>query len=152
MGVRRNIILWICDFLQNRLQCVKFNNRLSADLQLTAGVPQGTKLGPIGFQVIINDAAANAQSKYWRYVDDLIFAENTGSDDQGNLQVDLQLFSDWASNNRLNLNTKKCQALEVKFSNTSPHRADLSIGSDKHVDKAKILGLWTHVDVMIIKA
>ena len=39
MGVRRNIIPWICDFLLNRLQCVRFNNTLSDDLQLTAGVP-----------------------------------------------------------------------------------------------------------------
>ena len=62
MGVRRNIIPWICDFLLSRLQCVRFNNTLSDDLQLTAGVPQGTKLGPIGFQVIINDAAANTRS------------------------------------------------------------------------------------------
>ena len=64
MGVHSNIIPWICDFLQNRLQCVKFNNMLSDDLQLSAGVPQGTKLGPIDFQVLINDAAANAQSEY----------------------------------------------------------------------------------------
>ena len=161
MGVRRNIISWICDFLQNRLQCVRFNNTLSDDLQLTAGVPQGTKLGPIGFQVLINDAAANAQSQYWKYVDDLTFSENTGGDDQGNLQDDLQHFSELASNNGLNLNAKKCQALEVKFSNASPHGADLSIGSDKleYVEKAKILGLWiqndlkwqTQVDVMIKK-
>ena len=151
MGVRRNIIPWICDFLQNRLQCVRFNNTLSDDLQLTAGVPLGTKLGPIGFQILINDAAANAQYQYWKYVDDLTFAENTGGDHQGNLQNDLQHFSDWASSNGLNLNAKKCQALEVKFSN-----------ADKleYVDKAKILWLWiqndlkwqTQVDVMIKKA
>ena len=42
-----------------------FNNMLSDNLQLSAGVPQGTKLGPIDFQVLINDAAAaNAQSEY----------------------------------------------------------------------------------------
>ena len=48
MGVRKNIIPWICDFLHNRQQCVRFNNKLSDYLQLTAGVPQGTKLDPIG--------------------------------------------------------------------------------------------------------
>ena len=47
MGVRRNIVPWICDFFYHRKQCVRFNNTLSEDLQLTAGVPQGTKLGPI---------------------------------------------------------------------------------------------------------
>ena len=40
---------------------MRLNNTHSDDLQLAAGVPQGTKLGPIGFQVIINDAAANTR-------------------------------------------------------------------------------------------
>ncbi len=85
MGVRRNIVPWICDFLHNRLQCVRLNSMLSDDVQLTAGVPQGTKLGPIGFQILINDAASDAQSEYWKYVDDLSFAENVTSDNQGHL-------------------------------------------------------------------
>ena len=75
MGVRKNIIPWICDFLHNRQQCVRFNNVLSQDIQLTAGVPQGTKLGPIGFQILINDAASDAECEYWKYVDDLIFTD-----------------------------------------------------------------------------
>ena len=162
MGVRRNIVPWICDFLHNRKQCVRFNNTLSEDLQLTAGVPQGTKLGPIGFQILINDAAANAESEYWKYVDDLTFAENNTGTMQGHLQDDLHEFSKWSSSNGLNLNAKKCQALEINFSRASPHHADLKIGSDKleYVDQAKILGLWlqndlkwqTQVDVMLKKA
>ena len=101
MGVRRNIVPWICDFLHNRKQCVRFNNTLSEDLQLTAGVPQGTKLGPIGFQILINDAAADAESEYWKYVDDLTFAENNTGTMQGHLQDDLHEFSKWSSSNGL---------------------------------------------------
>ena len=68
MGVRRNIIPWLCDFLQYRQQCVRFNNMLSDYLQLTAGVPQGTKLVPIRFQILIDDAASDVQSDFWKYV------------------------------------------------------------------------------------
>ena len=81
---------------------------------------------------------------------------------QGHLQDDLHEFSKWSSSNGLNLNAKKCQALEINFSIASPHHADLKIGSDKleYVDQAKILGLWlqndlkwqTQVDVMLKKA
>ena len=62
MNVRRSIIPWICEFLHNRQQCVKYNDTLSDLLSINAGVPQGTKLGPLGFQIIINDAAVNAKS------------------------------------------------------------------------------------------
>ena len=50
MGIRRSIVPWICDFLHNRQQCVRFNGVLSDYVSLHGGVPQGTKLGPIGFK------------------------------------------------------------------------------------------------------
>ncbi|XP_072039541.1 uncharacterized protein [Amphiura filiformis] len=91
-----------------------------------------------------------------------IVIENSTSDSNSHIQEDLNKFSDWAATNGLNLNAKKCQALEVNFSKTKPHHADLSIGSDKldYVDKAKILGIciqsdlkWqSQVDIMIKKA
>ena len=56
-------------------QCVRYNQTLSDYAVLTAGVPQGTKLGPITFQIIINDPACNSNTSCWKYVDDLTFAE-----------------------------------------------------------------------------
>ena len=149
LGVRRNIVPWFCDFLHNRQQCVRFNKTLSNYLPLNAGLPQGTKLGPIGFQVLINDAAQDAKVEYWKYVDDLTFAKNKAHDDQGNLQDDLDDFVDWTKSSGLKLNPKKCQALEVNFTKTAPHQADIRIGSDKlpYVDKAKILGVWLQNDL-----
>ena len=41
-----------------------------------AGVPQSTKLGPTAFQAVINDAAVGSTVQYWKYVDNLMFAEN----------------------------------------------------------------------------
>ena len=66
MGIRRSIVPWICDFLHNRQQCVRFNDVLSDYVPLHGGVPQGTKLGPIGFQILINEAAENSSSKCWK--------------------------------------------------------------------------------------
>ena len=64
MGVRRNIIPWLCDFLHRRQQCVRYKSDLSNNVFLNAGVPQGKTFGPIGFQMIINSAASCAKSQY----------------------------------------------------------------------------------------
>ena len=105
IGVRGSIVPWICDFLRNRRQCVryKYNNVLSDYVGIQGGIPQGTKFGPIGFQILINDAAQNSQSKYWKYVDDLTFAENSKISSRSHMQEDLDNFKEWSDANHLQL-------------------------------------------------
>ena len=67
------IVPWICSFLKNRHQCVRYNLTFSDYAILAAGVPQSTKLGPIPFHIIINDAACNSNTSCWNYADDLTF-------------------------------------------------------------------------------
>ena len=101
MRIRRSIVPWICDFLHNHQQCVRFNDVLSDYVPL----PQGTKLGPIGFQILINEAAENS-SKCWKYVDDLTFADNStcAHYPSSSLQADLDDFTKWTKDNMLKLN------------------------------------------------
>ena len=68
---------------------MRYNHTLSDFLPLFAGVPQGTKLGSIAFQAVINDVAVGGTAHYWKYVDDLTFAENRLSSELSNLQGDL---------------------------------------------------------------
>ena len=53
LGVRRSLIPWILSFLTNRRQRVLIDKSTSDWLPVTAGVPQGTKLGPILFLVML---------------------------------------------------------------------------------------------------
>jgi DNA-binding transcriptional regulator of glucitol operon len=160
LGVRESLISWICSFISNRQQCVRYNQALSDFKTLKGGLPQGTKMGPLGFQAIINDAASEAKSSVWKYVDDLTIAENCTNSTKSNIQQDLNDFVDWSKDNNLTLNPSKCQALQVCFMRNPPQPA-LSIGNVplNLVNSAKILGIWiqndlkwdTHVHEMLKK-
>ena len=71
LNVRPCIIEWIISFLEHRQKCVKYQGNSN----LNTGVPQGTKLGPILFLVMINDACENIPIDCYKYVDDLTLLE-----------------------------------------------------------------------------
>ncbi|XP_035687426.1 uncharacterized protein LOC118423375 [Branchiostoma floridae] len=77
LGVRRSILPWVCNFLSLRQQRVTYKGTLSEWETLTCGVPQGTKLGPLVFLALINDAAPqdDTSAEAWKYVDDMSLAE-----------------------------------------------------------------------------
>ena len=70
LGVRPAIVPWIMDFLRARQQKVKYNSTLSDWRTLNAGVPQGTRLGPIVFLAMINDFVPPHAIQSFKYVDD----------------------------------------------------------------------------------
>ena len=66
------------------------------------------------------DAGQSTTTKYLKYVDDLSFYENRSISQQGILQHDLNVFYDWCAENSLQLNAKKCKALQVCFAKNPP--------------------------------
>ena len=91
-------------------------------------------MGPLGFQVIINDAASNADTNVWKYVDDLAFDSNTSNLAKSTLQEDLD--------NNLTRNPIKSQGLQVCFMQ-NPSTPTLSIDDVplNFVNCTKILGI-----------
>ena len=66
---------WVIDFLMNRQKRVKLGRDcLSEWADIPSGVPQGTKLGPWLFLLMINDLRP-PQVQTWKYIDDTTISE-----------------------------------------------------------------------------
>ena len=139
------LISWICSFLSGRRQAVKLLNSISEWMPVNAGVPQGTKLGPILFLIMINDLAIHSplRSSHWKYVDDVTISEVTSLGEASSLQNGINCISQWPQQNNMNLNPKKCKIMTICPLKTKPVSPMLSINNLplEAVSSYKVLGL-----------
>ena len=164
LGVRGFIIRWICSFLCGRRQAVKIKNIVSPWMSVHAGVPQGTKLGPILFLLMINDLATETPllSSHWKYVDDLTISEVIPSGGTSSLQKDLDVIAQWSLRNNMNLNPKKCKEIVISSLRSRPDLSPLCVNEHplERVSSHKVLGVtisdtlgWNeHVREIVSKA
>ncbi|XP_020906728.1 uncharacterized protein LOC110244842 [Exaiptasia diaphana] len=164
MGARTSIIRWVCSFLSLRRQAVKLNGVLSKWAQVHAGVPQGTKLRPILFLIMVNDLAQRSplKSSHWKYVDDITLSEVVSNNTQSVLQTDLDHITSCAKENSMNLNPKKCKELRISFLAKDPDVDQLMV-EETHLERVKshkVLGVtlcdnlkWNlNIDEIVTKA
>jgi hypothetical protein len=69
LGTHPSIIRWIKAFLCDREQCVRVGNSMSSWKKANGGLPQGTKLGPLLFAVLVNFLLKNWPGRI-KFVDD----------------------------------------------------------------------------------
>ncbi|KAI8511472.1 hypothetical protein Bbelb_105720 [Branchiostoma belcheri] len=103
MGTRPSLIPWLCSFVSNRRQRVRYQDSISSWETLTCGVAQGTLLGPLVFLAMINDAKPNTNNPHWKYVDDMNLGEVRTVSTPTKLQTDLDSLDTWAETNSIRL-------------------------------------------------
>ena len=74
LPIPKAVVRWTIDFLMDRKQRVKLAIDCISEWNIPAWVPQGTKLGPWLFLLMINDLKITEVST-WKYVDDTTISE-----------------------------------------------------------------------------
>ena len=124
---------WVINFLIRRQ--VKLADILS-------GVPQGTKLRPWLFLLMINDLWS-PQVQTWKYIDDTTISEVMPECSTTNIHDAVDNIQTWSTTDRLQLNVAKYKELVISFSKPVNNFPSLNIDSVqlKVVMNARVLGL-----------
>ena len=149
LGVHQSLVKWCANFLSQRTQRVKLGTHVSDLMEISAGCPQGTLLGPLAFIVHINDLQPPSSNLTVKYVDDtsVLHAVNDSSD--SSFQNSAEYLHNWAKENNMIFNVKKTKELVFHFKASQCDFPVLTIGDDviERVSEAKILGVTIQSDL-----
>ena len=113
IGVTGKFLEVIESYLSGRQQVVVVEGTKSSSKLVTAGVPQGSCLGPLLFILYINSISEGLESEVLLFADDssLIVSGDSPSDMAEVLNRDLTKISNWASNWKITFNPKKTKTM-----------------------------------------
>ena len=115
IGVGGQLLRWIESYLTNRRQRVIVNGQFSEWVSISAGVPQGSILGPLLFLIYINDIVQNLESFIALYADDANLIEVIDDPIQSfeKLNRDLETLARWADQWLVTFNTRKTKDMII---------------------------------------
>jgi hypothetical protein len=158
-GLPDTIIRWMCDFLRGRRQRVKIGEFYSEWLEMVAGMPQGSFLGPLTFIVLIDSLRAACLTH--KFVDDTTVTEILNRRATSQMQTIIDDLVEQATHTAMNVNGKKTKEMLVgTVSRDPPPPLMLGGATVDRVTTFKLLGVhvsddlrWQqHVDAISSKA
>ena len=128
------MIKWFALYLKERYHFIQFGKKASDFENVTGGVPQGSKSGPIAFVVkfdmlpsVIERVAAQEVNDDVVDEDTILFMDDTTSSEAldvhnhisgtkiGNITKKIDLVKDFAENEKMELNLKTCKEMLISF-------------------------------------
>ena len=103
---------FIRSYLSNRKHRTKINNTLSEWAEIFDGIPQGSILGPLLFNIYMNDIFYFVRGSITNYADDTTHSIKSNYDELIEAQeVDSETLLEWFKINFFKLNADKCKLL-----------------------------------------
>ena len=143
-GFSNTALRYVYSYLSNRKQCVRINNTYSNYQKIISGVPQGSILGQIFFNLSINNlfffvsevllnnfADENTLSAFAETILELIDVLQSGS----------EIVIDWFKNNKVIVNPDKFQAILLDKSDHTNQRIVVNNQNITVVSSEELLGI-----------
>lgn len=166
IGCRGKILELLKSYFTDRCQIVKIGSTESSHQLLKCGVPQGSNLGPLFFNIFLNDVfSLPINGKMVCYADDIAITYSAVDMDSvfNQMQQDLNMINDWLETNSLFMNIEKTKFMifhkGYKAETGIIPKLQIKSTSIEQVTTIKYLGLildeglkWTlHVNKLICK-
>ena len=154
LGLQQCAVDWIASYLTNRKQRTKFQEFLSDEETVIAGIPQGSILGPLLFTCFTNDMSNNFENicKMIAYADDtqLLVTADSEVELKASVHLALKTAQAWYSSNSMKNNVDKSdlivfsprainENIEINTGMKNEKGKDIILKTKKHI---KILGIY----------
>ena len=164
IGITGKLLLWFGSYLTNRRQRVTIGNATSHTGTISAGVPQGSVLGPLLFLIFINDIVENIGCNIRLFADDTTLFIDFHDEATGTNMInrDLLAIKRWADKWLVSFCPQKTESMLVTLKNNRDTSLPIYFGDSTihEVDSHKHLGItlsknlsWgDHVQDIVTKA
>ncbi len=147
IGIRGRLYNWVLDFLSERRFRVKVGSEVSEEFEIINGIPQGSVISPVLFNVMINDIFMNLD----RRVGSALYADDgaiwvRGRDPIGvihKIKEAIKKVEQWSHNWGFKLSSSKsCHMLFTRKKGIDKQNLKLYGHNMETVDCFKYLGMW----------